>query len=222
MTQLEMLREGARELGIELTAEQQNSMIVYASELKKWNKKINLTAITDNTEIIIKHFLDSLSYGTIIPLEDKMSLIDIGSGAGFPAIPIKIAHHNSLEILMVETSKKKASFLRHIIRLLHLTDIEVIDARVESIQNEYNEIFDLVTARAFADVRTVVEVGTPLLKFGGHFILSRGPEESADDGILKRMNVEIIKKKDLILPGSDYRRTIWLLRKNARESGTEL
>src|SRR5512147_37598 len=117
MTPRELLITGAKELGIELTAEQVNSLFIYLVELKKWNRKINLTAIRDERDIIVKHLLDSLSYiKGFEPIERPM-LLDMGSGAGFPALPIKVARPE-ISVVLVESVKKKASFLRHIIRTL--------------------------------------------------------------------------------------------------------
>ncbi len=122
----QLLVNGARELGIELSDSQVDACFQYLSELKKWNRKINLTAIRDDRDIIIKHFLDSFSFLKGFMPREGLRLLDMGSGAGFPALPVKIAH-GEIEITMVESVKKKASFLRHIIRTLDLKGVEVLD-----------------------------------------------------------------------------------------------
>ena len=132
MTPRELLITGANELGIELSVEQVNSLFIYLAELKKWNKKINLTAIRDERDMIVKHVLDSLSYIKGFDPTAGQMLLDMGSGAGFPAFPIKVARPE-ISVTLVESVKKKASFLRHIIRTLELTGAEVIDKRTEEL-----------------------------------------------------------------------------------------
>jgi 16S rRNA (guanine527-N7)-methyltransferase len=209
----ELLHSGAKELGLSLTIEQINSVFIYLAELKKWNQKINLTAIRDEEDIIIKHVLDSLSYVergfTPAP---GLRLLDMGSGAGFPALPIKIAYPG-LSITMVESTKKKASFLRHVIRTLKLTETEVLDTRAEELPGSLLSTFDVVTARAFADMKSAIASGMPLLRPGGLMVLSRGPEETIKERDLVRAGVSLESRTDLTLPYSEYKRTIWVFKK---------
>ena len=177
MTPRELLNSGATELGISLNVEQINSVFIYLAELKKWSLKINLTAIKDERDIVIKHVLDSLSYLRGFIAVPRLRLLDMGSGAGFPALPIKITHPE-ISITMVDSAKKKASFLRHIVRTLKLTEITVIDTRTEELSPQLLATFDVVTARAFADMKSAIAEGMPLLKPGGLMVLSRGPEET--------------------------------------------
>jgi len=214
MTPRELLHNGAKELGISLTVEQINSVFIYLTELTKWNRKINLTAITDVQEIVIKHVLDSLSYSYIHGFTPApgLRLLDMGSGAGFPALPIKIAYPE-ISVTMVESTKKKASFLRHIIRVLKLTKTEVLDARTDALSGPFLSAFDVVTARAFADMKSAIAEGRPLLKTGGLMVLSRGPEETINEQDLVRAGVSLEHRTDLTLPFSDYKRTIWVFKK---------
>ncbi len=212
MTPRELLHTGAKELGISLTIEQVNSVFIFLTELKKWNQKINLTAIRDEEDIIIKHVLDSLTYIHGFTPAPGVRLLDMGSGAGFPALPIKIAHPG-LSITMVESTKKKASFLRHVIRTLKLTETEVLDTRTEELPGSFLSAFDIVTARAFADMKSAITAGTPFLKSSGHMVLSRGPEETINEKELVRAGVSLESRTNLTLPYSDYKRTIWVFKK---------
>lgn len=212
MTPRELLNSGAKELGISLTVEQINSVFIYLAELKKWGRKINLTAIKDERDIVIKHVLDSLSYLLGFSVTPGLRLLDMGSGAGFPALPIKIACP-AISITMVDSVKKKASFLRHVIRTLRLSEIAVIDARTEELAFHLLATFDIVTARAFADIKSAIAEGKPLLKPGGLLVLSRGPEERINEQDLIRAGVSLERRMDLTLPHSDYKRAIWVFKK---------
>lgn len=214
MTPRELLQSGAGELGIPLSIEQLDSFFIYFGELTKWNKKINLTTILEEREMVIKHGLDSLSYIKGFTPASGMSLMDMGSGAGFPALPIKIAHPE-ITILMVESVKKKASFLRHIIRTLKLTNANVADKRTEELPASLLASFDIVTARAFASMTTALSSGTQFLKPGGLMVLSRGPEETIQDSDLEKAGVSLEKRIELTLPRSDNKRAIWVFRKTS-------
>lgn len=213
MNPRELLNNGAEKLGISLSVEQTNTVFIYLVELKKWSNKINLTAIKDERDVVIKHVLDSLSYLNGFTPTPGLKLLDMGSGAGFPALPIKIAFP-AVSITMIESVKKKASFLRHIIRTLKLSETSVIDTRTEEISTDFLSSFDIVTARAFADMKSALSEGMPLLKPGGLMVLSRGPEETINDQDLIRAGVSLESRLDLTLPYSDYKRTIWVFKKS--------
>lgn len=212
MNPRELLSSGSRELGIDLSLEQVNSIFVYLAELKKWNEKINLTAIREERDIVIKHVLDSLSYLKGFSPSPGLRLLDMGSGAGFPAFPIKIAHPE-LSVTLVESTKKKASFLRHIIRTLKIAKIAVLDMRTEELPASSHGSSDIVTARAYADMSATINAGTPFLKTGGFIVLSRGPEETIGGQELAKAGVTIENRLELTLPYSDYKRTIWVFKK---------
>jgi 16S rRNA (guanine527-N7)-methyltransferase len=214
MTPRELLTSGAEELGVALSTEQANSIFVFLTELKKWNQKINLTAIQDERDVVIKHVLDSLVYIKGIPWTQGLKLLDMGSGAGFPAVPIKLAHPEMM-VTMVEAVQKKATFLRHIIRMLKLAGIEVQDKRTEKLPHVFHDSFDLVTARAFADMDRVIMSGRPFLKRGGLMVLSRGPEENIARQQLEKYGFELEKRILLVLPFSDYKRALWILKRIA-------
>lgn len=212
MTPRELLKSGATELGFSLSIEQINSLFIYLTELKKWNQKINLTAIREERDIVIKHVLDSLSYMKgFIPVSGLM-LLDMGSGAGFPALPIKIVHPE-IAVTLVESVKKKASFLRHIIRTLTLSETNVVDKRTDELAESFYSSYDVVTARAFADMNSAIMTGEPFLKTGGLMVLSRGPEENIDEHDLVKYGMILERKMEMTLPHSDYKRALWIIKK---------
>ena len=212
MTPQELLRTGAKELGLELTTEQILAIFLFMKELNKWNRKINLTAIRDEHDIIKKHILDSLAYLKGFSVTTGLKLLDMGTGAGFPAIPIKIAKP-ILATNLVESVKKKASFLRHIVRTLNLTNIEVIDKRIEALSPLLYAAYDIVTARAFADMNTALTTGGSFLKRGGLMVLSRGPEEAIRMQEVASLGFDLENRIELTLPHSDYKRAIWVFKR---------
>lgn len=157
-----------KELGIELSDYQLQQFSKYYELLITWNEKINLTAITNKEDVEVKHFLDSLTLSKIINLDHKM-LCDVGSGAGFPAIPLKIVFP-SLEIVMVDSLGKRVNFLNEVIKALDLSRITAVHARVEDFTIENREAFDIVTARAVARLNVLIELCGALVKVDGAFI----------------------------------------------------
>ena len=212
MTLRTLLTTGAEKLGITLSDQQTDAFLIYLAELEKWNRKINLTAIRNEQDIVIKHFLDSLSYLKGFAPSLALRLLDMGSGAGFPAVPIKIVHPE-ISITMVEAVNKKASFLRHIVRTLKLTEVVVVDKRTGELSSSYHQSYDVVTARAFADMKSALSEGAPFLKPGGLMVLSRGPEETIEEETALKAGLAIEKSLDLKLPHSNDPRAIWVFRK---------
>jgi len=212
MNPRDLLIAGSIELGVDLSIEQVNLFFVYLAELKKWNRKINLTAITEERDTVIKHLLDSLSYIKAFTPAPGLKLLDMGSGAGFPAIPLKIAAPD-ISITMVESVKKKASFLRHIVRTLPLEAVEILDKRMEELPESYYSSYDIVTARAFAEMPDALGHGVRFLKPHGFMILSRGPEETISEQELDKAGVKVEQRLELLLPHSDYKRAVWVFKK---------
>lgn len=172
------LIKGALELGVELSALQVERFFVYMEELKKWNKKINLTSINDEREIIIRHFLDSLSLIRFV--HDKERLLDMGSGAGFPGLALKIANP-ALDVTLLDKVEKKAVFMRHIIRTLELEGIDVKSARADDkgVLEELSESFDVVVSRAFSALEDFLSLAIPYIKGNGRIIAVKGPNCAA-------------------------------------------
>jgi len=198
-----ILKEGAREVGVFLNQEMIQMFLVYLKELKEWNQKVNLTSLKEDGDIITKHFIDSLS---LVPyLSSAASLLDLGSGAGFPGIPIKIAKP-SLKVTLLEATRKKVSFQRHLIRTLGLTHVHTIQGRTESLksEDEFHLSFDTVTSRAFSRLEKFLMLGEPFVKKGGYLVAMRGRrakeelKESRD--VLKTLSLEVSKIVELELP----------------------
>ena len=214
MTHRRILIDGAAAFGVELTDDQADACLVYLVELEKWNRKINLTAIRDEQEIVTKHFIDSFSYLKGFEPTPGMELLDMGSGAGFPALPIKIARPD-ISVTLVESVRKKGAFLRHIIRTLRLERATVLDERTELLPPEHRSCYDIVTARAFADMDTALREGAPFLRPGGIMVLSRGPAESISNASVAAHGMSVRSRDELILPRSRDPRTLWVFQKNA-------
>ncbi len=213
------LEKYLNELKIELNENQINSFYKYMNLLIKWNEKINLTAITDPKEIIMKHFIDSLTINKYI--EKNAKLIDIGTGAGFPGIPLKILRQD-ITVTLVDSLNKRINFLNEVIKEIGLEKIETIHSRAEEIGKnvKYREKYDMATSRAVANIATLSEYLIPLVKEKGKCIYMKGPdiEEELLNG-KKAINVlggEVIKKEEFSLPKSDIKRTIIIINKIKR------
>lgn len=172
-------------MGLSLSASQIGSFELYAAELKKWNNKVNLTAITKDSEIAVKHFVDSLSLAPYITASDR--LLDIGSGAGLPIIPLKIIMPET-SMLSVDAVAKKINFQRHIIRILNLQNIEAVHARIEDLHKTHSQTFSVITSRAFTRLDRFVSLAAPLLSDDGVLIamkgeLAEGEIAASDEGV---------------------------------------
>jgi len=179
---MEKLVQEARTLfNVHLTGRQVLSLITYERELMGWNRKFNLTAIRDQESIRTKHFLDSLSCVQAWQAQPPNRLVDVGTGAGFPGIPLKIIYPG-MKITLVESVGKKAMFCQHIVRVLGLENVEVIQARAEDLgqKAEHREKYDCAVARAVAQMNVLVEYLLPLVKIGGMVLAQKGESAPAE------------------------------------------
>ena len=174
MDNISLFKKGLKEIDISCSEGQINAFMTCLSELGKWNRAYNLTALKTDEEIIVKHFLDSLLYLRVFP-EGALKLADIGSGAGFPGIPVKIIRPET-DITLIESSGKKAAFLRHIIRLLKLSAINVLEQRAEALTEEHEKTFDVIVSRATFSIREFLKTACPYVKENGILVLSKGPK----------------------------------------------
>jgi 16S rRNA (guanine527-N7)-methyltransferase len=212
----ELLIKGASEFGAKLTNPQVDAFLRYKDILKEWNEKMNLTAIEEDKDVIIKHFLDSLS---IIPdlKSGKQKIIDVGTGAGFPGIPLKIIFDQA-EVTLFDSLEKRVRFLTEVVSLLNLTGIRAVHGRAEDfgVKPEYREQFDIAVARAVASLPVLLEYCLPFVKPGGLFIAMKGSnteEMAASQKALELLGGEIDSVREIILPFSDMKRNIIRVRK---------
>jgi 16S rRNA (guanine527-N7)-methyltransferase len=157
------------ELGIILSAEQENQLLLYYNELIDYNKHTNLTRITDYNEVNYKHFFDSITLVKDINFEEITSLCDMGSGAGFPSIPLKIIYKH-LEITIIDSLNKRIVFLEQLIKKLGLTNVFLYHDRIENFALKHQKTYDLVTARALGNLSLISEMGLPMVKTNSYFI----------------------------------------------------
>lgn len=204
----------------ELTDKQKQQFKLYFKMLIEVNEHVNLTRITEEDEVYLKHFYDSITplftFGAVF--KDGATLCDVGAGAGFPSIPLKILKPG-LKVTIVDSLQKRLNFLKDLISELGLTDVELVHGRAEDVgQNKlYRERFDIVTARAVARMSVLSEYCLPLVRKDGYFVALKGPkaEDELDDGkkALEVLGGKLIKDEELTLPASEEERTLVLVQK---------
>jgi 16S rRNA (guanine527-N7)-methyltransferase len=201
----DLLRKGLDTLGIPHTEEQVGAFSVYLAELRKWNRAYNLTGLHSDRDIVIKHFLDSLLFLKVLPREAH-SVADIGSGAGFPGVPMKIMRPG-LGMILVEPSQKKVLFLDHILRTLHLEGVEVFRGRIEDINGLR---VDAAVTRALFRIGEFVGKAERILNENGVLILSKGPRADEE---LRDIAGRDVKRQDMVLPFQNSTRHLIIIRK---------
>ena len=210
------LMEKAKAINIEMNNEQAEKFYKYMKLLIEWNEKINLTAITEENEIILKHFIDSLTVLKYINQTDR--IIDVGTGAGFPGIPIAIMMSNT-KITLLDSLNKRINFLNDVIKELELKNIETIHSRSEDCGKDISkrEYYDIAIARAVANLTTLSEYLLPFVKIGGKMICMKGSEVGEElknaDFAIKELGGEITLKDEFCLPNSDIKRNIIVAKK---------
>ena len=201
---------------IELTENQIEQFYNYMNGILKWNKSINVTSITDEKMFIVKHFADSLTINRFV--EDKKTLIDIGTGAGFPGIPLKIVNKD-LKVTLIDSVNKKLNIIRDITADFNLENLEIIHTRAEDLANdiEYREKYDIATARAVAGLPILMEFCVPFVKVGGYFVCLKGPNANLEleesKVAMDVLGVEFIEKINIELPESDLNHNILVFKK---------
>ena len=212
----EILEKKAKKIGIVLNVKQIKNFFDYYLLLIEWNEKMNLTAITEVNDVILKHFIDSLTICKYIPQNAK--IIDVGTGAGFPGIPIKI-YREDTQITLLDSLNKRVLFLQEVINKLDLKNIEAIHGRAEEVarNNKYREKFDVVTSRAVANMSTLTEYMIPFIKIDGLCIMMKGfdykEELEKSQRAINLLGAELKNVEEFILPDSDINRSVILIDK---------
>lgn len=208
------LRETAASWGISLSKAQCDQFAQYAAELQRWNDRVNLTAITDVDGIVVRHFLDSL-YCACVWGNVPNTLVDVGSGAGFPGLPLKIAFP-AIRLTLIESVGKKAAFLQHMVEVLDLPQVTILTARAEAVGHDpaHREIYDVATVRAVAALRVLVEYCLPLVRVGGHVLTPKGAhvanEVTAAQRALAILGGEMLVVEPVQLPALELRTMVVL------------
>lgn len=209
-------------LGIDIDEEKINQLRKYHELIVEKNKVMNLTNITKKEDVYLKHFYDSLTINYIYDLKQSISLCDVGTGAGFPGIVLKIMFPQ-LKVVLIDSLGKRIAFLKEVIKALNLKSIEAIHVRAEDYARMNRETFDVVTSRAVARLNILNELCLPLVKKGGYFISMKGhAEEEAKEAenSLKILKSEIVDIKTFSLPFEESVRTLIKIRKNEATTKT--
>ena len=214
MTENEFV-QALEKLGISINAKQLEQLNRYYELLVEWNEKMNLTNITLKEDVYLKHFYDSLTIQKVINLYKENTLCDIGTGAGFPGLVLKILFPN-LKVTLVDALNKRINFLNFVIEELKLEDIQTIHVRIEDYGKKNRELYDVVTARAVSKLNILLEYAVPLVKVDKYFIPLKGhildELEKAENAIVK-LDVKVVKKEEFLLPKENSNRTIIMFKK---------
>ena len=184
-------KEELSKLGIVLTSTQEKQLEMYYNLLIEWNNKMNLTGITERNSVYLKHFYDCITLIKAIDSTKNLKIVDVGTGAGFPGLVLKIVFPN-LDVVLVDALNKRINFLNHVIESLKLENIEAIHDRIENYAKNNLEVFDLVTCRAVAKLNIISELCLPLAKINGYFIPMKA---TIEDEISDTKYLEVLKSK---------------------------
>ncbi|GAA0123633.1 16S rRNA (guanine(527)-N(7))-methyltransferase RsmG [Clostridium faecium] len=213
-----ILEEASNNEKLSFDEDKYNKFMIYKDMIKEWNEKINLTAITEDDEIIKKHFIDSIKVFKIDELKASKRIIDIGTGGGFPGIPMKIMNPEC-EIVLLDSLNKRINFLNEVIKELKLENIEAVHGRAEDFVKENNcrESFDAVVSRAVANLTVLSEFCLPYVKIEGYFVALKGPaiEEEMNDAknALKILGGKVERIEEVTIEGSDLNHNLVVIKK---------
>jgi len=214
---MKLLVDGAATLGLLIDEDRMGKFSVFMQELSKWNRKINLTAIKGEREIIVKHLLDSLTILAHVNLDGR--LLDIGSGAGFPSIPLSIMKPD-LAIVSVDAVQKKILFQKHVARTLKLDNFTAVHARAESLVSQTGERYNYILSRAFSSLRTFAELSLPLLADEGKTIAMKGAggkeEAQKSESELAGLMLAIERVIEFRLPVTGDNRSLIVMARTSR------
>ena len=212
------MEEGFAQLKLPYSDEIEKKFIIYKELLKEWNKKINITSIEDDEEIYIKHFIDSVLLLNEDNINENKTIIDVGTGGGFPGLPLKIINNN-YKLTLLDSLRKRIDFLSEVTKSLGLNDVKLIHGRAEDYgQNkEYRECYDICVSRAVAPLNVLSEYCIPFVRVGGYFAAFKSDnisqEISNSDNAIKKLGGKIKEIREIYLPGTDIIRKIVIIEK---------
>ena len=212
---IELFINEVEKLGIKLTKTQLSKLEEYYNLLISWNEKINLTRIVEHDDVYLKHFYDSLTLFRVIDLNKELSLCDIGTGAGFPGIVLKICFPN-LKVTLLDSLNKRIAFLNEVIKTLDLKNIEAIHDRAEDYAKKHREEYDIVTSRAVANLRVLSELSIPMVKVNGFFLpMKANIDQELDEAkdIINKLSGKLISIESFNLPIENSIRNILVIKK---------
>ena len=218
MNNREILKSGLENFGIEVTDEILDNFRIYREILVDWNQKMNLTGIEEEKDVYIKHFIDSLSAVSKGYIKDGISIIDVGTGAGFPGLPLRICLPK-LEVTLLDSLNKRINFLQEVSNNVNIDNIEFIHGRAEDFgkDEKYREKYDVATARAVAGLPVLMELCVPFVKVGGYFVCLKGPnadlELEESKAAMEVLGVEFIEKIDIKLIDTELNHNILVFKK---------
>jgi len=207
-----------KKIGINITEEQISLLDKFYNLLIEWNEKINLTTITDYEEVYLKHFYDSLTLFKEVNLNEDITLCDVGSGAGFPGIVLKICFPN-LKITLVDSLQKRVNYLNEIINKLGLKDITAVHSRMEDFSRLNEEKFDLITARAVANMNVLLEISVRALKINGNLVFMKAnceEELKNSNNALEKFSCTLLNVNEFYLPKEESKRTLIKIQKKEK------
>jgi 16S rRNA (guanine527-N7)-methyltransferase len=215
---IEIMEKGFKDLKLPYSEEIEEKFIVYRDLLKEWNKKINITSIEEDEDIYVKHFIDSLLILNEDNAAENKTIIDVGTGGGFPGLPLKIVNDN-YRITLLDSLRKRIDFLDEVVKALNLKNVELIHGRAEDYgQNKkYRESYDICVSRAVAPLNVLSEYCIPFVKVGGYFAAYKSDnisqEISNSDNAIKKLGGKIKEIKEISIPGTDINRKIVIIEK---------
>lgn len=214
----DLMKTAASEANLDLSEEQYEKFIKYMRLLQEWNEKMNLTAITEDEEIIKKHFIDCIKAFKSEPIRNAKTIIDVGTGAGFPGLPIAIMNSN-IKVTLLDSLNKRINFLNTVVNELGLENVTTIHSRAEdgARKTELRENFDVATSRAVANMAVLSEFCIPYVKKGGYFIALKGPliDDELKDGdkAIRTLGGELKDIIEVKIEGTDLRHNIVEIKK---------
>ncbi|WFD10281.1 16S rRNA (guanine(527)-N(7))-methyltransferase RsmG [Tepidibacter hydrothermalis] len=218
MSNRSIIKDGLKQMNIDISEVNIDKFEKYKDILLEWNQNINLTAIEDEKEIYIKHFIDSLACINSGYIKENDKIIDVGTGAGFPGIPLRVCME-SLNLTLLDSLNKRINFLKEVCNNLELDNVEFVHGRAEDFgkDEDYREQYDIATARAVASLPVLLEYCTPFIKVGGYFVCLKGPYLNEELKEAKKaidvLGLEFVEKIDVDLPFTDIKHNIVILKK---------